>query len=137
MLREVSRLLDGADLAAANLEFPVDVTRPVGTTVGSVQFNGSPAHAAAVARAGFAVLSTANNHCFDQGPTGLVRTQACSAGLGVTAVGNLAGAANDRPVVVERNGLRIGFFAYTFARTRIRTPKAMSATGSPTGPCTN
>jgi len=112
--RQLRPLLAGADLAAANLEFPVDVTRPVGPPYGSVQFNGSPAHVAALAKAGFAVLSTANNHCFDQGAAGLALTQLVIRGFGAVPVGSLPGTENDRPVIIERNGLRIGFFAYTF-----------------------
>jgi poly-gamma-glutamate capsule biosynthesis protein CapA/YwtB (metallophosphatase superfamily) len=112
--RELSPLLAGSDLAAGNLEFPVDVTQPLGPPDGSVQFNGSPAHVAALAKAGFDVLSTSNNHCFDQGAAGLARTQQVLMGFGLTPVGNLGGASQDRPVIMERNGLRIGFFVYTF-----------------------
>ena len=71
---QLAPMLAAADIAAGNLEFPVDTTRPVGPPPSSVQFNGSPGHVAALAAAGFDVLSTANNHCFDQGLAGLVRT---------------------------------------------------------------
>lgn len=112
--RELSPLLAESDLVAGNLEFPVDPNLPVGPPAGSVQFNGSPAHVAALADVGFRVLSTTNNHCFDQGAEGLARTQQVLRGFGVTPVGNAVGAEHDRPVIVERRGLRIGFFAYTF-----------------------
>jgi poly-gamma-glutamate synthesis protein (capsule biosynthesis protein) len=110
----IKPLLIGADVAAGNLEFPVDATRPVGPPVGSVQFNGSPAHVAALAGAGLDVLSTANNHCFDQGVEAAARTNQQLVRCGLTPVGTLMGPARDRPVIIERNGFRIGFFAYTF-----------------------
>jgi poly-gamma-glutamate capsule biosynthesis protein CapA/YwtB (metallophosphatase superfamily) len=112
--RGLRPLLAESDVAEANLEFPVDVTLAVGPPDGSVQFNGSKTNVAALAKVGFNVLSTANNHCFDQGVEGLARTQQVLEALGLRAVGNLAGSVQDRPVIVERNGLRIGFFAYTF-----------------------
>lgn len=112
--RELDPLMATCDLTVGNLEFPVDTTRPVRSAPNSVQFNGSAAHVAALAKAGFSVLSTANNHCFDQGADGLARTEHVLIGFGLTPVGNLTGPAHDRPVIVERNGLRIGFFAYTF-----------------------
>ena len=111
---QLAPMLAAADIAAGNLEFPVDTTRPVGPPPSSVQFNGSPGHVAALAAAGFDVLSTANNHCFDQGADGLARTQQVLTGLGLTPVGSATDQAKDRPVIIERNGLRLGFYAYTF-----------------------
>ena len=112
--RQLGPLVAACDLAAGNLEFPVDTTRPVGPAPNSVQFNGSSSHVAALAGAGLDILSTANNHCFDQGAEGLARTERVIIGFGLTPVGNIIGPAQDQPVVVERNGFRIGFLAYTF-----------------------
>lgn len=111
---QLKPLLTSADLAVGNLEFPVDTTRPVGPPPSSVRFNGSPSHVAALAAAGFDVLSTANNHCFDQGADGLARTKQTITRFGMIPVGGADDATQDRPVIVERNGLRIGFFGYTF-----------------------
>lgn len=118
--REVVPLLAESDLAAGNLEFPVDDTRPVVSPDRSVRFNGSPAHVAALAQAGFDVLSTANNRCLDQGVEGLARTQQVLRGFGLTPVGPRN--VRDGLVVLVRNGLRVGFVAYTvppdfYART--------------------
>lgn len=110
----VASWLRSADLAIGNLEFPVDPERPVARRLDSVQFNGSPRHLDALAACGFDLLSTANNHCFDQGWDGLRRTQEELARRGVLAVGNLEGVAQETPVVFRLAGLNVGFFAYSF-----------------------
>src|SRR5262245_52513033 len=43
----ITTLISRADLAVANLEFPVDTTRPLGPSPGATTFNGSARHVAA------------------------------------------------------------------------------------------
>lgn len=74
----------------------------------------SPKAAAALARAGFNVVSFAGNHCMDWGRDGFFDTiEALSgAGLAVPGVGaNIAEAR--RPVILERKGTRVAFLAYS------------------------
>lgn len=113
---KVAPLLRAADLAAANLEFPVLPSKPPGTDAGTVAFNGSPAHLDALARAGFTLLSTSNNHAFDQGMEGVASTLAEIAKRGITPVGTAATRKDleERMVVRDVNGIRIAFLAYTF-----------------------
>jgi poly-gamma-glutamate capsule biosynthesis protein CapA/YwtB (metallophosphatase superfamily) len=59
------------DLSFANLEFPVDASRPY---AGYPCFNGSPAYVEAAVNAGVDVFSLANNHSFDQGREGVLQT---------------------------------------------------------------
>lgn len=71
------------------------------------------ANAAPLARAGFDVLSLANNHIGDGGHRGLLSTEQTLRGLGIATVG--AGrdiAAARAPAIVERDGLRVAFLAY-------------------------
>jgi len=112
---KVAPLLRGADIAVGNLEFPVDPARPIGPLPQSDRFNGSPAHLDAIARAGFTLLATANDHAFDDGIHGLRATIREVRQRGVQSVGTaLSRARLDREVVlVERNGIRVAFFAYT------------------------
>lgn len=113
---KVAPLLQQADLVAANLEFPVVGSRPPGPEPGSVAFNGTPAHLDALARAGFTLLSTSNNHAFDQGMEGVTATLDEIRARKMTAVGT----ARTReelergPVIVDVRGIRIAFLAYTF-----------------------
>jgi poly-gamma-glutamate capsule biosynthesis protein CapA/YwtB (metallophosphatase superfamily) len=62
----------------------------------------------------FDVITLANNHVTDYGPDGLADTIAGWDGLGIAHVGagpSLAEAV--KPVVIERDGIRIGFIAFS------------------------
>lgn len=113
---QVAPLLREADLTVANLEFPVLASRPAGPEPGSVEFNGTPAHLDALAKAGFRLLSTSNNHAFDQGMEGVTATIDEIRRRGMTVVGTAPTLAelDQRPVLVDVNGIRLAFFAYTF-----------------------
>ena len=70
--------------------------------------------APALARAGFDVLSLANNHTLDYGPEGLFDTLDALSDASLHAVG--AGADLDaarQPVILDSGGLRVGFLAYS------------------------
>ncbi|HEX5494487.1 MAG TPA: CapA family protein [Mycobacteriales bacterium] len=71
-------------------------------------------NAAALRRAGFDVMSVANNHILDAGYPGLRSTLSCLREAGATPVGaGVDRAAAYRPVVVHRNGRRIAFLAFS------------------------
>lgn len=74
----------------------------------------TPATAEAFSRAGFDVISFAGNHCMDWGPGGFFDTIDAldSAGLDVVGVGATIEEAR-RPVIVERQGVRVAFLAYS------------------------
>jgi len=105
-------LFQGADLAFANLETPI--APQTGRPGVPFQFN-APEHLPEALRAsGFTVLSTANNHAFDQGPMGLRETLVRLRAEGLVAVGS----GEDRPKaealqMLERRGLRVAFLAFT------------------------
>ena len=110
----VATLLQGADLAFGNLEGPLT---DAGVPEGDKQyvFRSPPAKAVpALKRAGFDVLSLANNHSLDYGPQGLADTEAALRAHGIAAVG--AGADERRaraPAIVEVRGKKVGFLAYS------------------------
>jgi poly-gamma-glutamate capsule biosynthesis protein CapA/YwtB (metallophosphatase superfamily) len=103
------------DLAVGNLEFPVDSTLPAGPDPGTVRFNGSPAHLDAIVEAGFDVAQTANNHTYDRGLDGLLRTLASVRARGLRPVGTDTTRArlDADPVLVEVKGVRLAFRAYS------------------------
>lgn len=111
----IAPLVGGFDLAMGNLEFPVDTTRPVGPPAGSIQFNGSPRHVDALARAGFDLLSVANNHAFDQGQESVRRTVRALRDRAIVPVGSTAEGERRAadPVVKDVRGLRLAFTGYT------------------------
>ncbi|WP_292729699.1 CapA family protein [Methanoculleus sp.] len=68
--------------------------------------------------AGFDILSVANNHTLDRGREGFEKTLE---GLETRGIAYIGGARGDDPpggLVVERNGIRLGFLGYTSGRFR-------------------
>lgn len=110
LFSEVRDTISSADVAFANLETPV---APGGTTASRV-FNAPPALVEALHRAGFDVLSTANNHAYDQGATGLVETVQAVESNAMTPIGagGNCGTAH-APRVLVRKGVRLAWFAAT------------------------
>ena len=111
LFEDVRFVVREADVAAANLESPLTTRPHLDPTVHALEAD--PGLAALVGAAGFDVLGIANNHAGDAGPDAVLDTVAAIAKSGLIAVGGGADAADAlRPVVVERNGLRIAYLAF-------------------------
>jgi poly-gamma-glutamate capsule biosynthesis protein CapA/YwtB (metallophosphatase superfamily) len=112
-LRDLAPLLASADIAFVNLEAPFsDHGHPVEK---GMIFKAEPQMIEALRVAGVDVVSTANNHARDCGRYGvdftfdwLAKNGIAAAGTGRTAEEAHQGA------VIERNGHRYGFLAYTY-----------------------
>jgi len=109
---DVAPLFMGADLAMANLETPI----APGTGRPGVPFcfNAPPELARALKETGVGLVSTANNHAFDQGAAGVVETLGHLSAAGVLA----AGSGPDRaaalaPAIVNLRGLVVAVLART------------------------
>ena len=77
-------------------------------------FTGPPSGGMTLRRGGVHIVSTANNHVLDYGLGGWEETMESLERAGVAFVGTARDPANlHRPVVLERNGVRIAFFACT------------------------
>jgi poly-gamma-glutamate synthesis protein (capsule biosynthesis protein) len=105
------------DLTFANLEFPVDPTRPES---GYPRFNGTPAYVRAAIESGVDVFSLANNHAFDGGLEGLLQTLRFMAGERSNGGAPLLTSGirgNPRSPFLPRTllvgGVRVGFIAVT------------------------
>jgi poly-gamma-glutamate synthesis protein (capsule biosynthesis protein) len=99
-------ILGAADLVFANCE-GLYVREPSPMLLAS---DASNARGLTVGNVG--IMTLANNHVMDAGPAGLAQTQEVLGELGIATVG--AGRDLDdarRPVIVERNGVRIAFVA--------------------------
>jgi poly-gamma-glutamate synthesis protein (capsule biosynthesis protein) len=111
----VAPLLASADVRFANLEGPLsDQHGETMSPQNPLIFTGPPAGADALARAGFTIVSTANNHAWDYGKRGLVETLENLDRVGVLHAGT--GRTREeayRHVVVERRGMRLAFVAVT------------------------
>ena len=112
-LRDLAPVLRSADIAFVNLEAPFS-DRGRLMEHGMI-FKTEPNMIAALQTAGIAIVSTANNHARDCDSYGVEFTLSWLEQHGILAVGSAATAeAAHAGIVVERNGLRVGFLAYTF-----------------------
>lgn len=108
--QRVRDLVLSADIAFANLEMPLSRRPPAGAFAGPLEFP------EALTWAGFDIVSTANNHAFDAGEEGLLETMKRLDAAGVARVGSGINLEDARKsVIIERNGIRIAFLAYTWS----------------------
>ncbi|MCC7019103.1 MAG: CapA family protein [Ardenticatenales bacterium] len=117
--------LSAADVTIANLEGPLV---PPGAfaipppSPGLLNLTGSTASAAALARAGFDVLSVANNHSLDAREAGLAATVRVLGRVGIAPIGRRDGAPGGQTAAVrEVRGIRVAFLAYTLVLNRSAT----------------
>ncbi|MBI4914174.1 MAG: CapA family protein [Acidobacteria bacterium] len=105
-------LFKGADVAFANLETPV---APASGKPGRpYQFNAPVELPGALRASGFTVLSTANNHAFDQGSAGVKETLQRLREERLLAVGSGDTQTEAEQIrILERNGVRIAFLGFT------------------------
>ena len=113
---EMRQHLADSDLTFGNLEsvfaspdYPADEIEPF-ELIAPVD---AEQCARALARAGFDFLNLAQNHVLDAGTRGMLHTKAVleSAGISTGGVGSSQAEAR-RPVVLARNGLRVGLLCY-------------------------
>ncbi|MDE3033944.1 MAG: CapA family protein [Acidobacteriota bacterium] len=105
-------LFRGADVVFGNLETPV---APVSGQPGKpFQFNAPAELPSALRASGFTVLSTANNHAFDQGRKGVAETLARLRQAQLLAVGSGEDRSRAEALqIIERNGLKVAFLGFT------------------------
>jgi poly-gamma-glutamate synthesis protein (capsule biosynthesis protein) len=111
--RKISGVLASADVAFVNLESPFSDRGPYHDD--GLIFHAPPGTIAGLELAGIDVLSTANNHSRDCGPHGVEFTVEWLRSHGMLPVGSSESAEKTHAgVVLERNGTRFGFLAYTY-----------------------
>jgi len=101
-----------ADLLFGNLETPIAPTS--GGPGRPFVFNAPEELPGALKASGFAILSTANNHAYDQGARGLLETLARLEAAGLATVGSGRNRLQaEAPTILERKGIKVAFLAYT------------------------
>ena len=111
LLADVAAAVRAADISIANLEAPIAAGAVIPDD--AMRLRADPGVEKEIAAAGFDLLSLANNHALDAGLTGLRSTRQKIEAQGMLEVGsgeNEAEARRGR--TIERNGLKITFFAY-------------------------
>lgn len=107
----VANLLQTADVTIGNLESALgDRGEPASK---SYVFRAPPAAAQSLARAGFDVVSLANNHAMDYGPDALLQAidLLTHAGVATVGAGKDEGEAS-KPHVIDVNGIAVSFLGY-------------------------
>jgi len=109
--QKVKPVLEKADIAFINLETPLsDTAKKKGAFLAPTAF------AAGLKWAEIDVVSTANNHALDAGVAGLKDTLTSLAKVSLPAVGSGENLASARLAFIsEKNGIRLGFLAYTMS----------------------
>ncbi len=108
----ITPYVTAADYAAANLE--VTLAGPSRPYQGYPMFNSPDAIVDAAKNAGFDMLLTANNHMYDSGEDGLLRTVRTIREKGLTALGTREEAEEPAYTVQDINGIKVGMVCYTY-----------------------
>ncbi len=109
---DVLPILKDSDIAFGNLESPV--APRFGKPGAPFRFNAPEGLPKALRASGFTVISIANNHAFDQGAVGVTETLDRLKEVGIVTVGSgeTKGAA-EQAKIVDKNGIRFAFLAFT------------------------
>ena len=110
----VSPYISAADFAVVNLETTLAGSE-IDLYTGAPYFNSPDEIAKSVRQAGFDMLLTGNNHCYDYGTAGLKRTLDVLRAQGLEALGTFTDAQTPRHKICTINSIRIGMTCYTFA----------------------
>ena len=120
----IRSIVQGADIAFINQETPL-----AGAEFGFFgwpRFNSPQELGLALIETGFNVVNHANNHAMDMGERGLIATiDFWDSRPEVICLGvHRSQEARDRPALLDANGIRVGFLAYTFSTNGIPVPRA-------------
>ena len=114
VFEKAQSLFDEADLLVGNLETPL-AGEEAAYTRHYYAFNAPDAYADAVKKAGFHMVSTANNHTFDRGFAGAERTLDVLDAKGIGHHGSCRkGEARPEAFYMEKDGLTVAVIAYTY-----------------------
>lgn len=121
MFEHAKKYLSEADISIGVFEGPMS-GEETGYTIGNyddglpLYLNYPDSFAKAVKESGIDLVSTANNHLLDKGEAGALRTLDVLDKNDLLHVGSYRDSKEkDSVMIVERNGIRIGVLAYTFA----------------------
>ncbi len=109
----IEHKLQEADIAFGNLESPLS-ERGTPLPGKGICFRARPEMSARLKQAGFDVLSVANNHALDYDTDAFLDTLDLLRSNDIQPVGGGRNIDEARqPIIIEKNGLRVGFLAYT------------------------
>lgn len=119
----VKNILSQGDWVIGNLETPL-AGEDAGGYTGYPLFNAPAQLVDAAKKAGFNILTTANNHALDRGETGAIRTIANLSDRQIASTGTARSAAEaSRPLISTKNNISLAILAYTYGTNGIPIPK--------------
>lgn len=125
----IKNLISGADYSITDFEGIMTGSAPY---TGYPSFNAPDAIAAAIKNAGFDMVTTANNHAFDKGFSAFKRTPTVFTNIGVKVIGSRPKITDPKFHIVNINGIKFGFSAYTYETTGTSTQRAVNSILMPT-----
>ena len=122
MLAPVKKYLENADITTANMEVPVAGEEH--TLAGYPTFNSPPEIIDALKDSGVDIVNNATNHTMDRSTAGVEASTSNMRERDMLYVGGYS-SAEDRatPRIIESNGLKVGFLAYTYGTNGIPVPE--------------
>ncbi|MEG5035882.1 CapA family protein [Microcoleus sp. AT3-D2] len=119
----VKSILSTGDWVIGNLETPL-AGEDAGGYTGYPLFNAPAQLADATKKAGFNILTTANNHALDRGEKGVIRTIANLSDRQIASIGTATSAAEaSRTFISTKNNISLAKLAYTYGTNGIPIPK--------------
>lgn len=119
----VKNILSQGDWVVGNLETPL-AGKDAGGYTGYPLFNAPAQLADAAKKAGFNILTTANNHALDRGEKGVIRTIANLRDRQIQSTGTAASVAEaSKPLITTKNNIALAILAYTYGTNGIPIPK--------------
>lgn len=130
--KEVVSAVEGSDLFLVNLECPF--TDRGEKIPKNFNFRARPEFVASLVYGKVGAVSLANNHAMDYGAVGLMDTVAALEQAKIPHFGaGMSLAQARKPLVIERNGIKIAFLGYFFLGDHNIEPKEVHATESTPG----
>lgn len=136
MFRYMKSYFSDYDYVVANLETTLGGPE-AGEYMGWPRFNCPDSMVDALLDAGVDMLLTANNHTYDTGSEGFLRTQKVLREKGMAHLGTVENASDKNYTVVELNGIQVGMVCYTYntgvdsqGRKQLNGQHTMSASDS-------
>ena len=110
---QTQEVCENSDLVIGNLETVFGGGSHYNTK--PYHYNSPDAFCQAVRDAGIDLVSTANNHCMDEGVAGLRRTLHLLSDAGIAATGTIGEDSKERYLIREIQGLKIAFYSLTYS----------------------
>ncbi len=118
---EVEGLIKQGDYSSVSFEAPL--AGPESGYTGYPLFNSPDAIAQTFRQSGFDLVITANNHAFDQGYAGAMRTLDILRKTGLDTVGTYASEEESKAFLIKDiKGVKVGYLAYSYGTNGIAIP---------------